>query len=262
MDLFSLKQTLEGLPITEIRYYPSTGSTNEDALNWAAQGAEDGSLVIADQQTSGHGRFGRKWVTNPGAALAFTLILRPTEKEISHLNLFSPLGALAVSGAVRKYCRLSAQVKWPNDVLINRKKICGVLVETQWTGNKLYGLVLGIGINISRASIPARTDLLFPATCLENEFNQSVDREKFLRGVVTEFFDLRKLLGSSKFLQLWDEQLAFRGETVQVEIPEKHKVEGNLYGINELGNLVLILANGEKATYPIGEVKLRPKKQT
>ena len=92
MDLISLKQNLKGLPIADIRYFPSTGSTNEDALHWAAQGADDGSLVIADQQTSGRGRLGRKWVTNPGAALAFTLILQPTEKEINQLSFFSPSG--------------------------------------------------------------------------------------------------------------------------------------------------------------------------
>ena len=258
MDLISLKQNLEGLPIAEIRYFPSTGSTNEDALHWAAQRAGDGSLVIADQQTSGRGRLGRKWVTKPGAALAFTLILRPTEKEIDQLNLFSPLGALSVSEAIRQYCRLPAQVKWPNDVLVNRKKVCGVLAETQWTESNLNGLVLGIGINISPASISDRTELLFPATCLESECGQPLEREKFLRAVVTEFFHLRQKLGSSEFLQLWEEQLAFKGEAVQVEIPEKQNIEGILYGIDAMGNLVLLLADGMKAIYPIGEVKLRP----
>jgi len=259
MDLINLKKIFEGLPIAEIRYFPSTGSTNEDALHWAAQGADDGSLVIADQQTSGRGRLGRKWVTNPGAALAFTLILRPTEKEIEQLSLFSPLGALAVSEAIRQYCRLTAQVKWPNDVLVNRKKVCGVLAETQWTESNLNGLVLGIGINISPSSIPDRTELLFPATCLESECGHTLEREKFLRAVVTEFFHLRQKLGSSEFLQLWEEQLAFKGEVVQVEIPEKQNVEGILYGIDAMGNLVLLLADGMKAIYPFGEVKLRPK---
>ena len=259
MDLISLKQNLEGLPIAEIRYFPSTGSTNEDALHWAAQRAGDGSLVIADQQTSGRGRLGRKWVTKPGAALAFTLILRPTKKEIDQLSFFSPLGALAVSEAIRQYCRLPAQVKWPNDVLVNRKKVCGVLAETQWTESNLDGLVLGIGINISPASIPDRTELLFPATCLESECGHTLEREKFLRAVVTEFFHLRQKLGSSEFLQLWEEQLAFKGEVVQVEIPEKQNVEGILYGIDSMGNLVLLLADGMKAIYPFGEVKLRPK---
>ena len=216
MDLINLKKIFEGLPIAEIRYFPSTGSTNEDALHWAAQGADDGSLVIADQQTSGRGRLGRKWVTNPGAALAFTLILRPTEKEIKQLSLFSPLGALAVSEAIRQYCRLTAQVKWPNDVLVNRKKVCGVLAETQWTESTLNGLVLGIGINISPASIPDRTDLLFPATCLESECGHELDREKFLRAVISEIFHLRLKLGSNEFLQFWEEQLAFKGEVVHV----------------------------------------------
>ena len=259
MDLISLKQNLEGLPIAEIRFFPSTGSTNEDALHWAAQGAEDGSLVIADQQTSGRGRLGRKWVTNPGSALAFTLILRPTEKEIKQLSLFSPLGALAVSEAIRQYCRLTAQVKWPNDVLVNRKKVCGVLAETQWTESHLNGLVLGIGINISPASIPDRTDLLFPATCLESECGHELDREKFLRTVISEIFHLRLKLGSNEFLQFWEEQLAFKGEAVQVEIPEKQTVEGILNGIDGDGNLVLFLADGMKVIYPIGDVKLRPK---
>ena len=119
-------------------------------------------------------------------------------------------------------------MKWPNDVLVNRKKVCGVLAETQWTESNLNGLVLGIGINISPASIPDRTELLFPATCLESECGHILEREKFLRAVVTEFFHLRQNLGSNEFLQLWEEQLAFKGEDVQVEIPEKQNVEGKL----------------------------------
>jgi BirA family biotin operon repressor/biotin-[acetyl-CoA-carboxylase] ligase len=259
MDLISLKQNLEGLPIAEIRYFPTTGSTNEDALQWAAQGADDGSLVIADQQTSGRGRLGRKWVTKAGAALAFTLILRPTENEINDLRLFSPLGALAVSEAIQHQCQLPSQVKWPNDVLVNHKKVCGVLAESQWTDSKLNGLVLGFGINISSASIPDKTELLFPATCLESECGHTVEREIFLHAVVTEFFHLRPKLGSIEFLHLWEKHLAFIGEAVQVEIPEKQNVEGILYGIDEMGDLVILLADGMKVLYPIGEVKLRPK---
>ena len=144
MDLNSLKQNLNGLPIAEIRYFPTTGSTNEDALLWASQGAKDNSLIIADQQTSGRGRLGRKWITHPGAALAFSLILHPTQKEIDHLILFSPLGALAVSEAIQTSCHLQTQVKWPNDVLVNRKKVCGVLTETRWLESDLKGLVVCI----------------------------------------------------------------------------------------------------------------------
>jgi BirA family biotin operon repressor/biotin-[acetyl-CoA-carboxylase] ligase len=259
MDLNSLRKNLNGLPIADIRYFPSTGSTNEDALRWVSEGAKDSSLVIADQQTSGRGRLGRKWVTNPGSALAFTLILRLTKKEIDHLHLFSPMGALAVSETIRNYYNLQVQVKWPNDVLINRKKICGILAESQWSEGKHNGLVLGIGINISPASIPDRTELLFPATCLENECGYTVNREDFLRAVLDEFFQLRPMLGSTKYIQLWQEQLAFKNEVVRIENPEKHAVEGVVKGIDEKGNLRLLLADGSVAVFSIGDIKLRPK---
>jgi BirA family transcriptional regulator, biotin operon repressor / biotin---[acetyl-CoA-carboxylase] ligase len=258
MDLNDLKNKLKGLPITDIHYFPSTGSTNEDALNWASQGAKDGSLVIADQQTSGRGRLGRKWVTNPGSALAFTLILRLTKNEIDHLPLFSPMGALAVSEAIRHHYQLQVQMKWPNDVLINRKKVCGILAESQWSESTHTGLVLGIGINISPESIPDRTELLFPATCLENECGYVIDRDNFLRAVLDEFFQLRPKLGSTEYIQLWQEQLAFKNEMVQIENPEKPIVEGILKGIDEKGNLLLLLADGRVAAFSIGDVKLRP----
>jgi BirA family biotin operon repressor/biotin-[acetyl-CoA-carboxylase] ligase len=215
--------------------------------------------VIADQQTSGRGRLGRKWVTNPGSALAFTIILRLTKNEIDHLPLFSPLGALAVSSAIRHFFHLQVQVKWPNDVLINRKKVCGILAESLWSDNKHNGLVLGIGINISPASLPDRTDLLFPATCLENECGYAIDRESFLRAVLDEFFQLRPKLGSTKYIHLWQEQLAFKNEVVQIENPEKPIVEGLLQGVDEKGNLILLLADGSITVISIGDVKLRPK---
>jgi BirA family biotin operon repressor/biotin-[acetyl-CoA-carboxylase] ligase len=259
MDLNSLKNVLNGLPIEDMRFFASTSSTNEDALRWATQGAKDSSLVIADQQTSGRGRLGRKWVTNPGAALAFTVILRLTKKEIVHLPLFSTLGALAVCETIRNCYHLQVQVKWPNDVLINRKKICGVLAESQWSEGKHNGLVLGIGINISPESIPDRTELLFPAACLENECGFTVNREDFLRAVLDEFFQLRPILGSTKYIQLWQEQLAFKNEVVQIENPEKHTIEGVLKGIDEKGNLRLLIADGSVAVFSIGDIKLRPK---
>src|SRR5574340_863899 len=84
-----LIRPLEGLPIPAIRYFDSIGSTNDAALRWAEAGAADGSLVVADQQTSGRGRLGRSWVTNPGAALAFSMVLRPSDDEMGRLELFS-----------------------------------------------------------------------------------------------------------------------------------------------------------------------------
>jgi BirA family biotin operon repressor/biotin-[acetyl-CoA-carboxylase] ligase len=127
MNEEKLIEKLQGLQITEMRFFETIGSTNEEALQWAINGAKDNSLVIANQQTAGRGRRKRRWITIPGSSLAFSLILKPTEKEMLHLPLFSPLGALAVSEAAESLCKIPAQVKWPNDVLLHRKKAAGIL---------------------------------------------------------------------------------------------------------------------------------------
>ena len=258
MDLASLKSILRTLPITAIRYYPTTGSTNEDALKWANADVPDSALVVADHQTSGRGRLGRKWVTTPGSSLAFTVIFHPTLKEKKNLALFSLLGALAVSQAIQNKCGILARVKWPNDVLLNRQKVCGVLAESLWVGIELTTLVLGIGVNIGAASIPLQKDLLFPATCLESECGHPIDRELFLKDVLSAIFKLRKSLCQQDFIDLWESQLAFIGENIRLELPEQKTISGVMHGIDRYGNLRVLMAGGEENVFSIGDVKLRP----
>ena len=134
MDETGLREALKGLPIPDLRYLPVTGSTNDDAMAWLAEGAPDGALVIADQQTRGRGRLNRSWHTPPGAALAFSLILRPTEEEASHLAQFTALPSLALVDVLGGHYGLPVEIKWPNDVLLRRKKAAGVLNEVSWAG--------------------------------------------------------------------------------------------------------------------------------
>ena len=258
MDQKSLQRLLQKLPIPAIRYLEVTASTNMDALDWSANGALDSSLVIADQQTAGRGRLGRNWVTHPNSALAFTLIFRPSMEERQNLALFSPLGALAVCHAIQQFCNIPAQVKWPNDVLIHRKKICGVLAESDWQEGVLQVLVLGIGINVSPASIPSSSNLLFPATSLESDYGQTVDREQLLLNVLTNLFNLRLKLCSEEFFHSWESNLAFRGEVVTLESANEKAVTGTLKGIKKNGELLLALESGEERSYRIGDIKLRP----
>jgi BirA family transcriptional regulator, biotin operon repressor / biotin---[acetyl-CoA-carboxylase] ligase len=259
MDLTSIEKALAGLPIPAIHYYPSTGSTNEDALLWSAQGAGNGALVIADQQTKGRGRQGRNWVTQAGASLAFSLILIPTQDEISHMTLFSPLGAVAVCQAVRENFPVKALVKWPNDVLVNQKKVSGILAETHWTNDHVDGLVLGIGINISPSSVPNKMSLRFPATCLESECGQPIDRLEFLRLVCRNLFMLRPMVYKPGFIKTWENLLAFKGDLVQVELSESRVEKGILEGIDEQGNLILTMVDGNQVAFRMGEVRLIPK---
>jgi BirA family biotin operon repressor/biotin-[acetyl-CoA-carboxylase] ligase len=259
MDLNSIENALAGLPIADIHYYPSTESTNEDALLWSAQGAGNGALVIADQQTKGRGRQGRKWLTQAGASLAFSFIFRPTQNETLHLTLFSPLGAVAVCQAVREKFPVKALVKWPNDVLVNQKKVGGVLAETHWMNDHVDALVLGIGINISPASVPNKMSLRFPASCLESECGQPIDRLEFLRLVCRNLFILRPMVGKPKFIKIWENLLAFKGDLVQVETSENKVEQGILEGIDEQGNLILTRMDGHQGAFRMGEVRLIPK---
>ena len=257
MNQQELCDHLEGLPIPAIRWLDVTGSTNADAIEWALAGAEDGSLVVADRQTAGRGRLGRSWVTIPGAALAFSLVLRPTADEKSHLSLFSPLGALAVASALTEL-GLDPEIKWPNDVLLGRRKACGILAESVWTGQILDALVLGVGVNVAPSSLPSADAVLFPAACVEEGLNFRIDRLDLLRAILTQIFAWRAAIDDPKFLDAWQERLAFKGEKVYISRSGKCPLEGRLVGIDVDGNLRLVSPAGEDLTIQVGDVQLRP----
>jgi BirA family biotin operon repressor/biotin-[acetyl-CoA-carboxylase] ligase len=254
-----LRSALVELPLSQIEYYPEIGSTNDRAQALLEQGAADGALVFAEAQTRGRGRLGRKWVTTPGAALAFSLALRPSRSEQERLAFFAPLAGLAVCRALVEDFGLTAKVKWPNDVLLENRKACGVLVEAAWLGSHLHGVVLGIGVNVAPSSVPPDDVVLFPATCVEQVLGRSVDRLELLSAILRQLFSLRKILGSGPFLRLWQEQLAFLGQEVIVDLlgPGEH-VAGQVLGIDIHGNLRLRTQGGNEVEVAAGDVRLRP----
>jgi len=256
MDVETIRARLSSLPINEIQYLPETYSTNDDALAWAQAGAPEGVIVIADKQLKGRGRLGRTWVTQPGVSLAFSIILRPTIDETEKLSLFSPLGALAVALALEEF-GLSPEIKWPNDVLVSRKKVSGILAETAWLGRHIQGVVLGIGINVASGSIPEANRLLFPATCVEEELGKPVDRLSLLEAVLRHLFAWRNQVCSGIFIEQWHKRLAFKGEKVLVRTPEG-ELSGVLYDIDQNGALVLSLGGNQFQTILAGDVQLRP----
>lgn len=257
MQTDQLRQILADLPVPAVRAFDTIGSTNDEALAWAEAGAEDGSLVVADQQTMGRGRLGRSWVTNPGAALAFSLILRPPVAEQENLGLFSPLAGLAVCLALQAL-NLPAEIKWPNDVLLARRKTCGILAESAWQAGQLHGVVVGIGINVTPASVPPSDQVQFPATCVEAQLDKPLDRWELLHAVLESFFEWRNRLGSVEFIQAWEESLAFIGDPVTLKNSGGQSFSGILQGINAQGNLRLRLADGMEKLVSVGDVHLRP----
>ncbi|HNS63373.1 MAG TPA: biotin--[acetyl-CoA-carboxylase] ligase, partial [Anaerolineaceae bacterium] len=190
MDSDQLLGILAGLPVPAVRYHEVTGSTNDDAMAWVGDGAPDGALVAANKQTRGRGRMDRQWLTPAGTALAFSLVLRPTQQEKIHLPLFSPLAALAVTDALDAL-GIHAEIKWPNDVLIQCRKVCGILAEAIWVGEELQAVVVGIGVNMTPESIPPADSVSFPADCVELATGAPVNRWALMAGIVEAIFAWR-----------------------------------------------------------------------
>lgn len=256
MNQPDLERHLTDLPLGGLRYFDELGSTNDEAARWAEAGAPDLSLVVADEQTAGRGRVNRRWFTPPGAALAFSLILRPfVPLPPSTLSAF---GALAVSDALLDSYGLMTEIKWPNDVLAGRRKLAGVLAEAQWQGEELLAVILGIGVNVAPSSVPPETEILFPATCVETALGRPVERWQLLRAVLESVLRWRPRLDTAEFLQSWEERLAFRGEWVEVSGGGESGQEGILLGLNRDGCLRLRIPSGEEIGVQVGDIRLRP----
>ncbi|MCU0485162.1 MAG: biotin--[acetyl-CoA-carboxylase] ligase [Anaerolineales bacterium] len=276
MDENQIRASLAGLPLGGIRYHPCVSSTNDVAAQWVIEGAPDLALVIADEQTTGRGRDGRAWYTPAGSALAISLVIYPTETIPYIQSRLTALGALAVHNVLHKHYNLPASIKWPNDVLVNRLKLAGVLAEAHWSGEVLKAVILGVGLNVTPHSVREAErlggSLIFPASCVESAVGHAVDRLELLRQVVQELLYWRPRIGSFEFLQAWEANLAFRGEVVQVSIGGSAGKdglpldlenrapsieEGLILGLSPDGSLRLRKENGEIVNVHFGEVRLR-----
>ena len=247
---------LDPLNLPAWRYYPEVGSTNDLALDWAQAGAADGSLILADAQTAGRGRAERRWVTNPGAALALSLVLRPTAEEARYLPRFAALAALGLAGALAEG-GLSAAIKWPNDVLLSEKKVAGVLVENVWQGERLEAVVLGLGVNVTAAAVPPEGELRFPATAVELELEHAVDRWAILAGILQGIRTYRTILPTEAFMAAWNGQLAFKGSEVAFRFPDGQIRKAQVLAIQPDGRLALrVSGESEPLLVVAGEVTL------
>jgi BirA family biotin operon repressor/biotin-[acetyl-CoA-carboxylase] ligase len=266
MNQHKLETRLEDISFGGLRYFRQIASTNDEAANWLKADCPDLALVVADEQTAGRGRGGRKWFTPAGAGLAFSLVLR-SEEQISQLLKYqntarlNGLGALAVAQTLQKQYQIPAKIKWPNDILVNGKKLSGVLAEAHWIGSELAAVVLGIGINVATTAVPPSDwDTLNPrpflATSVEAELGTLPDRWDLLSAVLTELFKWRQQLSTPDFLQAWEENLAFKGQWVQVLSPGMAtplKI-GMILSLEDDGALQIMAKSGEVSSLRAGEI--------
>jgi BirA family biotin operon repressor/biotin-[acetyl-CoA-carboxylase] ligase len=167
------------------------------------------------------------------------------------------LAALAVVDALRTR-GLVAQVKWPNDVLLNGHKVAGILVESVWSGEEVDCVVIGIGINVLKEAVPPDEYLQFPATSLEQSLGPDIAREQILNDILAGLITLRPHLGTDSFIVSWEKALAYRGEQVEIEEGNGNRITGKLLGLEPDGSLRLSDEQGTAITVRFGDVRLRP----
>lgn len=228
-----------------------TQSTNDDALAAAKAGAPHGALFGAETQTRGRGRRGSEWVSAPGAGLWFSLLLRP-ELRAELLPGLSLCAGLAVRAAVATRLAAPVQVKWPNDVLADGRKLAGVLVESQVSGAQIASVIIGIGINVAQTEFPEGLGNI--ATSLALLSASDVGREQLLADVLLQLeltlTRLRNegLAGLAEALRPHD---ALLGRRLRIDA-----LEGVGDGIDAAGRLLVRQADGQVAPVLSGHVEL------
>lgn len=254
-----LEKQLGDFPLGGIRYFDTIDSTNDRAMELIQQGVPDRYLVIANEQRKGRGRQGRTWFTPPESALAFSLIIYPKIAfQQENLIRMTGLGALAVCEGLKEAYQLHAKIKWPNDVLLDGKKVSGVLAEGHWIGEKLLAVIVGIGINVASDSVPGEDYIDFPATSISDSLGKPVNRMTVLKNVLSKLVFWEEKIAEPEFISTWQEYLAYMGEKVQIQHENETLQEGILIGIDNRGKLVLKTEYGEEAIFSVGEIHLRP----
>ena len=256
MNQQELESTLSTLNLSAIHYFDSIGSTNNEALDWARKGANDLSLVVADEQTMGRGRLERPWFTPPKTALAFSLIIHPTQDEKPLLSRTVGLAALALSDVLQTL-NLHPQIKWPNDILLNGRKLAGILIEAVWMDDEIQSIVIGMGLNIAKGSVPATDILGFPAISLESLLGYVPDRRVILHGIIANIIALRPHMGTDSFMSSWEKKLAYYGKQVRVEMGGDKSVSGMVVGLESDGSLKIRDDDGKSISVRFGDVRLR-----
>jgi BirA family biotin operon repressor/biotin-[acetyl-CoA-carboxylase] ligase len=245
---------MQSLPTSIIRF-ESLGSTNTEAASWAMQGAAEGLCIVADEQTAGRGRLERRWVSPKGAGLYCSVILRPHISQRS-LPLITLMASLAVRDALRVVCDLHADIKWPNDVLAEGRKCCGILSEVIET-TLGRAVIVGIGINLSQESFPV--EVRESATSIEGVTGIKPNRDELLDELLSAIAEHYGILqgksGEAAIVQRWCNASTFaEGKRVRVENGSE-QMEGITRGLELDGALRVETEDGSIHQVRAGDVK-------
>jgi BirA family biotin operon repressor/biotin-[acetyl-CoA-carboxylase] ligase len=236
----------------KVIYYPTVDSTMEEARKEAQWGTPSGTLIIAGEQTSGKGRLQRTWIS-PGGNLALSIVLRPNLASLPYMIM---LASLSVVHSVETVTGIRPEIKWPNDILIKGKKVCGILIQNDIHKASLKSTIIGIGIN---ANIRVQS---FPeigpfATSLLEEHGKTVSLTELARQLLIEMERLYRLLSRSELIfEQWKARLVTLGQYVSIT-QEDRAIYGYAESVARDGSLMLRLKDGQLVKIVAGDVNTR-----
>lgn len=242
----------------KVYYCPSVSSTNDLARELAVKGSGDGSLVVAEEQIGGKGRLGRGWYSPRYKGIWFSLILRPpvNPAEASQVTM---MAAVALASAVREETGIEVGIKWPNDLLAEGKKLCGILTELSAEMDRINHLVVGVGLNVNQDPEDFQEEVRGTATSLKVEAGRAVARVKLLQASLAEFerwYTIWLAQGFSPILARWKEMTVTLNRPVRIHTLNK-SWDGWAEDVDKDGALLLRLPGGELQRVVSGEVSLR-----
>ena len=241
----------------KIVYKETVDSTNAEVRRRAEEGEDNGLLVVADGQTLGKGRRGRNWESPKGTNLYFSMLLKP-DFAPDKASMITLVAAYSVATVIRNTTGLDAKIKWPNDIVVGKKKVCGILTEMSMERDYIHHVVVGIGINVNEENYSIELEQM--ATSLKKEMGNLVLRANLLCDILSQFEkDYLTFLAAESlkpFVEEYNRMLVNKGALVKVLDP-KGEFSGIAGGISEDGRLNVFKENGQIEAVYAGEVSVR-----
>ena len=233
----------------QLYYYHRLATTMETAKELVKKGADEGAVVIAGTQTAGRGRIGRTWLS-PEGSLAMSVILKPSLDKLPQLIM---IASLAVVRAIKNVAGIETQIKWPNDVLIKGKKVCGILIENEVKGGKVNFAIIGIGININFEPL-AFPEIAEIATSLSHELGTELSKIELTSALLSELEQLYlETQTGVPIYREWQKNMETLGRWIQVDTG-KTMEQGTAETVTESGNLILRRTDGSVVEISAGDV--------
>lgn len=244
----------------KVHYFNTIDSTNSTAYQLALKGAKEGEVVIAESQEKGRGRLGRQWVSPPFLNLYLSVILRP--KIPPHqASLMTLMAAVATANAIEQCTGRAPSIKWPNDLLLGKRKVAGLLNEIHSETDRIHFVILGMGVNLNMDEKGFPTEIRAKATSLKREMGRPVSRRTFVSLLLEElerWYEIFLKGGGSPLLEAWKARAQIEGKRVKVT-SFGEVLTGRAVDIDSNGALILTTGDGERIRVVAGDIEYEEK---